>query len=265
MKEFAKRVIRWLAISKVLSFPRRILGRVVTYAISCKNGIIIYYNDPMWSNVYNSISIYLRLKNVVIKNNPEWSEVFNLITKIKSETEMLLNYNEAYQIYMAVERTEKIMGDIAEVGVYKGGSAKLICEVKGNKLLHLFDTFEGIPNVDEIDTSHFNKGQFVASLEDVKSYLEKYKNVYFYKGLFPTTAEPIKDKKFSFINIDVDTYESTLNCLKFFYSRMNQGGVIISHDYISEAGVRKAFDEFFQNKSEPIIELSGSQCLIVKT
>ncbi|MBP8965427.1 MAG: class I SAM-dependent methyltransferase [Flexilinea sp.] len=242
MKEFVKRVIRWLATNKVLYFPIRILERVVGYAIPfSRNEIIISYNDP------------------------ERSNVFNLIKKIASETEMLLAFNEAYQIFMAVKRTEKVKGDIAEVGVYKGGSAKLICEAKGNKTLHLFDTFEGIPKVDEIDQSHFFKGQFTASLEDVKSYLEKYKNVYFYKGVFPATAEPVKDKKFSFINLDVDTYESTLNCLIFFYSRMNQGGIIISHDYISAPGVKKAFDEFFKDKPEPIIELSGSQCLIVKT
>ena len=30
-------------------------------------------------------------------------------------------------------------------------------------------------------------------------------------------------------------------------------------------GVKIAFDKFFQDKTEPIIELSGSQCLIVKT
>ncbi len=165
---------------------------------------------------------------------------------------------------MAVKRTEKVKGDIAEVGVYKGGSAKLICEAKGNKTLHLFDTFEGTPKVDEIDTPQFYKGQYAALLEDVKNYLKKYKNVYFYKGLFPATAEPVKDKKFSFVNLDVDTYRSTLDCLKFFYSRMNKGGIIISHDYISAPGVRKAFDEFFKDKPEPIIEMSGSQCLIVK-
>jgi hypothetical protein len=45
---------------------------------------------------------------------------------------------------------------------------------------------------------------------------------------------------------------------------MGQGGVLISHDYTSAAGVRKAFDEFFNEKREPIIELPGSQCLIVK-
>jgi O-methyltransferase len=45
---------------------------------------------------------------------------------------------------------------------------------------------------------------------------------------------------------------------------MNRGGIIISHDYINAVGVRKAFDEFFEDKLEPIIEMSGSQCLIAK-
>ena len=45
---------------------------------------------------------------------------------------------------------------------------------------------------------------------------------------------------------------------------MNKGGVIMSHDYMEFTGVRKAFDEFFEDKEEVIIELSGTQCLILK-
>ena len=66
-------------------------------------------------------------------------------------TELLLEDIEAYYIFMAVKRTQKVPGDIAEVGVYKGGSAKIICSAKGDKSLHLFDTFEGLPKVDDID------------------------------------------------------------------------------------------------------------------
>ena len=47
---------------------------------------------------------------------------------------------------------------------------------------------------------------------------------------------------------------------------MNKGGIIMSHDYFYAEGVRKAFDEFFSDKPEPIIELPSTytQCLIVK-
>jgi O-methyltransferase len=55
-----------------------------------------------------------------------------------------------------------------------------------------------------------------------------------------------------------------LDCLAYFYPRMSQGGIIVCHDYIAFSGVRKAADEFFQEKPEAVIELPGNQCLIVK-
>ena len=177
---------------------------------------------------------------------------------------MLLSDVEAYQLFNTVKRAAKVNGDIAEVGVYKGGSAKIICEAKGDKALHLFDTFDGLPDLCGVDDpKEFHKGQYSCSYDNVKLYLNEYSNVHFYKGLF-FVADPVQDKRFSFVHLDVDLYTSTLSCLKFFYPRMTLGGVIISHDYTSVAGVRKAVDDFFKDKPEPIIDLTGSQCLIVK-
>jgi hypothetical protein len=240
MKRLAKKFVRWSVRIKVFSLPWRIFEAVVIYALHSKKKVVISYADP------------------------ERGKVIDLIGKIKQETGMLMDDNEAYQIFMAVKRTNKIKGEIAEVGVYKGGSARLICEAKGDRPLHLFDTFEGLPKVDKVDSPWFYKGKYAACLNDVKSCLKEYKNVYFYKGMFPATAGLLEDKQFSFVHLDVDTHQSTLDCLKFFYPRMDQGSVLISHDYFSAAGVRKAFDEFFGEKREPIIELPGSQCLIVK-
>jgi hypothetical protein len=192
-------------------------------------------------------------------------KVYSLIYKIKNERHMLLGANEAYSVYMATRNTHKLKGDVAEIGVYEGASAKLICEVKGNKTLHLFDTFEGIPNVGSIDSKLFYKGQYLASEKDVRRYLKSYKNIYFYKGTFPETiTQVIKYKKYSFVHIDVDTYKSTKDALIFFYPRMNKGGIILCHDYASAKGVKKAIDDFFKKKPEPIIEIADLQCLTVK-
>ena len=49
-----------------------------------------------------------------------------------------------------------VHGDVAEVGVFKGGSAKIISENIRGKKLHLFETFEGLPKISEKD----KKGQF---------------------------------------------------------------------------------------------------------
>jgi O-methyltransferase len=200
---------------------------------------------------------------VLFYNSPERRRAFGLIRQVRKETGMLMADIEAYNIHMAVKRTEKVPGDIAEVGVFRGGSAKIISESKGVRALYLFDTFEGLPKADKID-GFFYKGQFAAPFERVKDYLSVYPDVHIYKGLFPKTADPILDKTFSFVHLDVDIYESTSDCLKFFYPRMSRGGIIISHDYFNSEGVKKAVDEFFGDKPEPVIEMPRSQCLIVK-
>lgn len=246
------KIITLLASSELLSYPIRVFGNLLNSALSSalsnRQAVIVYYTDPY------------RIR------------IFNLICEIKKESEMLLGYNEAHQLFTAVAKTQKIKGDIAEVGVYQGGSARLICEAKGDKSLHLFDTFEGLPEAGEVD-GLFHKAQFKASLGYVQHHLKKYKNVYLYKGMFPSTTKPVKNKKFSLVHLDADLYESTINALKFFYPRINRGGIIIAHDYTPAEGVRKAtvaigiwkaFDEFFKDKPEPIIELSGTQCLVVK-
>lgn len=193
--------------------------------------------------------------------------VLDLVAAIKAERPMHLHPVEGLQLFEAVRGCSKIPGDIAEVGVFKGGSAKIICEARGvsEKQLHLFDTFEGLPTPGAHDPEKFRKGAFLSSLEDVRKFLSSYRGVSCYKGLFPETAGPIRSHTFSFVHLDVDLYESTLSALQFFYNRMNSGGVIISHDYQSAAGVKKAFDEFFSDKPEFVIELAISQCLVVKT
>lgn len=189
---------------------------------------------------------------------------FKLVRKVKKERQTLVMVNEGYQLYSAVKDVEKIRGDIAEVGVYKGGTAKIISKAKGKKHLHLFDTFEGLPDPTKKDSIIFRRGMMLVSFEDVKKYLHNETNIHFYKGIFPASAKGLEQYKFSFVHLDVDLYESTLSCLRWFYPRMNKGGVLISHDYSSLQGVHKAFIEFFKDKPEPFIELAGSQCLVVK-
>jgi O-methyltransferase len=195
------------------------------------------------------------------------NQVVDMIKSIKSEVDLAFYPYEAYIVYSITKSQSRLEGDMAEVGVYQGGSAKIICEAKGKNTLHLFDTFSGLPPVSDKDThfgtkfwkdNEFNN----TSEEKVRKYLSKYENVHLYKGKFPETSEPIRNSKFSFVHLDVDLYQSTYDCLEFFYPRLIKGGIILTHDYHSK-GVQTAFKDYFQNKKIPIIELTGSQCMIV--
>ena len=173
---------------------------------------------------------------------------------------------ENYTLYSSLLATKNLPGDIAEVGVYKGGTSRLICEVKGEKNLYLFDTFEGLPETNDNDLLVQQGWLHDTSLESVKNYLSDFENIHFLKGIFPETAKPVSDKKFSFIHLDTNLYQSTLDALEFFWPRMVNGGRIVSHDYNTNSmpGIKKAFSEFFMNQPEKIIEIADSQVMVIK-
>jgi len=183
----------------------------------------------------------------------------------KVGNECYLDNEEKYTIYSSVKAVNDLPGDIAEVGVYKGGSAKLICEIKRNKDLYLFDTFEGLPktsNEDLVREGWLND----TSLDAIKKYLAEYNGIHFFKGRFPETARAVSSKKFSFVHLDSDIYQSTLDGLKFFWPRMISEGRIVSHDFNARdvRGVRQAFEEFFKDSREKIIEIADTQVMVIK-
>ncbi len=167
-----------------------------------------------------------------------------------------------------------IEGDFAEVGVYRGQTARLIHHYAPERMLHLFDTFEGFPENsvkvelkkvnNKLSRTYFNK----TSLDLVKNNIASANNnVFLYKGYFPESVpEGFSDKTFAFVHLDADLYDPTFEGLGFFYSRMSPGGMFLIHDYNAWVGVRKAVDDFFVDKKEipvPMPDKSGS-VLIVK-
>lgn len=201
----------------------------------------------------------------VYYNLPEKTAIIQHVRALKKEYDLLLADDEAYRLAVLLQAVAKIPGDVAEVGTYRGGSARLICEYKGSKPLHLFDTFTGLPRTGSYDYIGFKEGQYHAPRAVVEQAVAGFGGVSIYEGLFPDTAAPIADKTFSFVHLDVDLYEWTLEGLRYFYPRLAPGGVIITHDAITgDRGAGRAFGEFFADKKEPVIPVSRSQAMVVK-
>jgi predicted O-methyltransferase YrrM len=186
-----------------------------------------------------------------------------LLLEIRAKRDMLLLPVEACQIMSAIDAVKKIPGDMAEFGVASGASAMMISARAPGRILHLFDTFEGLPTPTQADGSRFKEGQYRYSLEDVQLYL-KSDNVRFHRGMFPQSAAGLTETRFAFVHLDADLYASTIAGLEWFYPRLNKGGVLICHDYDTAKGVNRAFEEFFADKPEPYLEFAGSQCGFVK-
>jgi len=191
-------------------------------------------------------------------------EAVSLIRQVRRQRRCLLTAYECFTVYSLAKVYGRLPGELAEVGCFQGASTRLILEASPDKVLHAFDTFEGLPPSSAPDRGVHGEKQYACSLESVSEYLKDYKHVRLYKGRFPETAGPIENLQFGFVHCDVDLYDSTLGCLKFFYPRLLRGGVLLSHDYSVLNGVKAAFAEFFADKPESPIELPSTQCMIIK-
>ena len=182
------------------------------------------------------------------------------LQEVFKEREMLsLMGGKLFPLIDSINKTKHLTGNAAEVGVYKGGSARLIAYILRDKNIFLFDTFEGMPEDDEmkkeIGAGHSAGDFFEEDLFDsVKDYLSDLPNCKFFQGYFPDTALDLHDEQFSFVHLDADIYQSTKSGIEFFYPKLVSGGIIFFDDYnwIACPGVKKAIDEYFSDKEDEI-------------
>ncbi len=150
--------------------------------------------------------------------------------------------------------SQHLGGNVASLGVYRGDFARYINESFRDKVLYLFDTFEGFSQEDvQKDTDmakclgakHFAN----TSVELVLSKMPYPEQCIIKKGWFPQSAKDLEHESFCFVNLDCDLYEPILAGLRFFYPKMVSKGVILVHEYFfcGYVGVREAVEEFIQD------------------
>ena len=179
----------------------------------------------------------------------------------------LVDYPRLDVIVESLNKTKYVPGEVAEVGVYKGGTAGLIQLYKPtNKHLYLFDTFTGMPKANEKLDLH-KEGDFNdTSIEHIDFLVSTYSQSYsIYKGVFPReNTEYVKHLTFSFVHLDVDIYDSIKECLEFFYPRMRPNSIILLDDYNEPncPGAKLAADEFAKANNIIIEPTVQSQAII---
>lgn len=194
-------------------------------------------------------------------HEPEFERLYDIIRH-----KTLVTKDRCFAIYQWARYASQLEGHFAEVGVYKGGTAYMTAALCRGKNFYLFDTFAGMPETDK-SVDYHNQGEFAdTSLEGVKDFLKEYSGVSFHQGFFPETTKGLPKGMFSYVHIDVDIYQSTLDCLKYFYPKMTRGGVMVFDDYEWKHcdGVKKALDEFLADKSEKVIISALYQGLLIK-
>jgi len=212
--------------------------------------------------------LFLRLKSMHGLRLHEHPDFLSIHAELVRSGDCLMTFQERYNLWSLARRGAGRPGALAEVGVYRGGSAIIMAAAKGAAPLHLFDTFSGMPATERAHDGKFRAGQLGdTSLAVVQPKLSRWPEVHFHPGLFPESACALPaELRFRLVHLDVDIRSSNRAALEFFYPRLLPGGQIVLHDYNAPSvpGTKIAVDEFMRDKPETVIELWHTQALIVK-
>jgi len=146
-------------------------------------------------------------------------------------------------------RRKRVPGAFAELGVYKGDSARILHHMDPERSFHLFDTFEGFPPRDLAgetgEAAAYTPQHFAdTSIQSVLDRIGGNANIHLHPGHFPGSAAGFREP-LALVNLDADLYRPTRAGLDLFYPLLSPGGVILVHDYNDNwPGVMKAVDEF---------------------
>lgn len=181
----------------------------------------------------------------------------------------------------------KIPGAMVECGVWRGGSVLAMVltlqrlEVE-DRDVYLFDTFSGMTQPGELDTSPFDPpaldtferakaagqrpwnfmfDESVSGLDQVKDLLlgtgYPSERIHFVVGPVEETLPHDGVAEIAVLRLDTDWYESTKHELETLYPRISPAGVLIVDDYGHWRGSRMAVDEYF--------DVVGSRPLLART
>ena len=145
-----------------------------------------------------------------------------------------LGYIRKTHLLESLKRVD-LQGEILEFGVYKAVTTNIIAEFFPNKIVHGFDSFEGLPEQWNISYKEkynkHKKGYF--ALEQLPQVRD---NVKLWKGWFDDTITDFLQKKditqISFLHVDSDLYSSA----KTIFDNLNK--FIVPNTVV-------VFDEFY--------------------
>jgi len=161
-----------------------------------------------------------------------------------------------------------IPGDIAECGVWRGGSMMTVALTllslgDRSRSLYLYDTYEGmsppapvdkningVPAIDQLEHDRPGTGVWCyAGLDDVRANIHSTgypkEKIHLIRGKVEDTLPGTLPAGLAILRLDTDWYESTKHELTHLYPLLHENGILILDDYGHWQGAKKAVDEYF--------------------
>ena len=149
-------------------------------------------------------------------------------------------------------------GAIVECGTWRGGMSAGLVEVGGPKRqYYFFDSFEGMPPVEEMDgpealvwqtnparrrwgTCDASQAEFEATIRMTGCPPDI---IHVTKGFFENSFPGFTPPPIAVLRLDADWYASTMICMEKFWDSVMPGGLILIDDYYAWDGCSRAIHE----------------------
>lgn len=162
----------------------------------------------------------------------------------------LLRYMFLVQL---LERTTRILGDVAEFGCWRGATTSLFAKMlpqSSPKVVHAFDNFAGFTAL--VQEEKDLRSNYQGSQDELEALLRlngvREKVVLHVGDICHTTQEVTSVPSVSLALIDCDVYEPVAAALAWVHPRLSAGGLIAFDEYGDPAwpGETQAADEFLK-------------------
>jgi hypothetical protein len=240
--------------------------------------IVMFLSEIFWKLRKYFLSVVIEYPEEFLVN---WQIIKNHSSQDKERN---------FMVYQLIKIHNKIFKDkqtnIIEFGTDRGGTLSTISRfVKKDSNIFAVDSFgyhadEIKANVSEFDTHYHGKYKPFTKQTRFKDFdhklmtknlneilLKKNSQLETIVGYFPNLAkedfEKISNLKFSFVHLDFDLYQPTIDCFKFIKSRLEKNAIILVDDFnfINQEGVKRAIKDLKIDLNNGIQTQSGQLIL----
>ena len=172
---------------------------------------------------------------------------------------------KSFHLLDALRETSALDGAIVECGVGAGASlahfAYFNDRLEMGRKIWAFDSFEGFPEGTDKDSDGFDPRKMTVYHQFTVDWVRRFiaertgqpslaDTVTYVEGFFPASFERYDNGPVAVLHLDVDLYQSYVDCLDFFWPLLQPGGWVLFDEYDQFndlekwPGAKRAIDEF---------------------
>ena len=230
---------------------------------------------------YSADGFVTKNKNLGFMHAPGFAEAYNWSAYYEHKgqkspwTHVDLRWR-AHTCIWAAQQGLKLDGDFVECGVdtaiLSGAIWKMLDFAKQDRQFFLFDTFNGVPDVEGMSASekwfkkYHNKHKYSDTFEFITAKTSEYPNVKIVRGFLPDTLGAVSGRKIAYLSMDLNNAPSEKAVIEKLWDQLVPGAIVVLDDY-AFGGFDPQYhmwNAFAQSKGITVASLPTGQGLLIK-